>query len=240
MKAHSAKVDLDTHLARWHIKLQQRYKNEHDEGLTYVGPLGALFLTLAMVLDWARALEEGQATLLIPPNIQSFNPTNKAPFLHHVRQASAQSLSPALDVNSLTSVLLMQTLAPSGLLSSVAGPDPGVVTSNLGASSLAPAPLTVMSSPQTPTQQKYCSEAMSSPPALIHSPSHLTCYLEYAEERLGVQHALAYKSSLEINGIGPDILPDVKDKFLTDLGISAGDVIGLKKGSAAWWNWYVK
>lgn len=74
---------------------------------------------------------------------------------------------------------------------------------------------------------------MSSPLTLIHSPSHLTCYLEYAEECLGVQHVLTYKYSLEINGIDPNILPDVKDKFLTDLGILAGDVIHLKKGSTA-------
>ena len=87
-----------------------------------------------MVLDWAHALEEGQATLLVPPNIQSFNPANKVPFLHHARQASAQSLSPAIDINYLTSILLIQTLAQSGLLSSVAGPGLGAVTSNLGAS----------------------------------------------------------------------------------------------------------
>ena len=85
------KVDLDTCLAQWHIKFQQRYKNEHDEGLTYVGPLGALPLTPAMVFDWVCALEEGQATLLVPSNIQSFNPANKVLFLHHARQVSYPS-----------------------------------------------------------------------------------------------------------------------------------------------------
>ncbi|KIK28176.1 hypothetical protein PISMIDRAFT_7690 [Pisolithus microcarpus 441] len=34
------KVDLDNRLARWRLKLQKAYKNEQDEGLTYVGPLG--------------------------------------------------------------------------------------------------------------------------------------------------------------------------------------------------------
>ncbi|KAI6038007.1 hypothetical protein EDC04DRAFT_2570559, partial [Pisolithus marmoratus] len=37
-------------------------------------------------------------------------------------------------------------------------------------------------------------------------------------------------------GIGPDILQDVDDKFLSDMGISASDVIHLKKGSTTWWN----
>ena len=49
-------LDLDTRLACWRIKLQKLYKNEHDEGLTYVGPMGPLCLTPAMVLDWCRAL----------------------------------------------------------------------------------------------------------------------------------------------------------------------------------------
>ncbi|KIK81473.1 hypothetical protein PAXRUDRAFT_90623, partial [Paxillus rubicundulus Ve08.2h10] len=73
-----------------------------------------------MVLNWAHTLEEGQATLSMPPNIESFNPANKAPILHHVRRSSAQSValaSPAINVNTLTSVLLIQTLAHLGLLS---------------------------------------------------------------------------------------------------------------------------
>ncbi|KAG9309093.1 hypothetical protein JVU11DRAFT_10976 [Chiua virens] len=234
-KAHSTKTDLNTCVAQWHIKLQQKYKNEHDEGLTYVGPLGALPLTLAMVLDWARALEVGQATLLIPPNIKSFNPMNKAPILSHARRASAQtapSPSPAIDINSLTSVLLIQTLAQSGLLPSIAG----AVTSNLGISAQAGMPHALAPSPQIPTRQKNLSGTASSPP-LVPSPSHLICYLKHAEAHLGVHNALLYRSSLENNGISPNILPDVKDKFLTDLGILlAGDVICLKKGSMVWWN----
>ena len=53
---------------------------------------------------------------------------------------------------------------------------------------------------------------------------------------VGVNNTLLYRSSLENNGIGHDILPDVEDKFLTDLGILPGDVIWLKKVSTAWWN----
>jgi len=93
----------------------------------------------------------------------------------------------------------------------------------------------ILSSPQTPTWQKNHDDALSSP-QLIPSLSHLTCYLEYAQVPLGVHHVLTHKISLQLNGIGPDILPDVNDKFLSDLGISTGDVICLKKDSMAWWN----
>ena len=212
-------------MGQWCLKLQQKYRNEHDEGLTYVRPLGALPLTPAMITDWARTLEAGQATLSIPPNIESFNLTNKASVLSHGKRASAltaPSPSPAIDVNSLISVLLIQTLAQLGLLSSNSGISAGM-------------PHVLAPSPQTPTRQKkHSSEATLSPP--IPSPSHLIRYLKHAKTHLGVNNALLYRSSLENNGIGPDILPDVKDKFLTDLGILPGDVIRLKKGSTVWWN----
>jgi len=50
------KADLDNRLARWHLKLQKAHKNENDEGLTYIGPLGPILLTPAMVRDWCLAL----------------------------------------------------------------------------------------------------------------------------------------------------------------------------------------
>ena len=69
-----------------------------------------------------------------------------------------------------------------------------MVMSNSGASTLALALPTLVPSPQTPTQQKNHGKAMLSLPALVHSPSHLTSYLKYAKECLGVKHALTYKS----------------------------------------------
>jgi hypothetical protein len=48
--------DIESCLIRWHIKLQARYKNDHDEGYTYVGPMGMIAFTPAMILDWCRAL----------------------------------------------------------------------------------------------------------------------------------------------------------------------------------------
>ncbi|KAF8836535.1 hypothetical protein BDN67DRAFT_983867 [Paxillus ammoniavirescens] len=78
-------VTLASHLARWHIKLQQKYKNEHDEGLTYIVPLGALPLTPVMVLNLAHALEE--ATGPVGPSFfscMSGNPQTISPSPSHL------------------------------------------------------------------------------------------------------------------------------------------------------------
>ncbi|KAN0097883.1 hypothetical protein V8E55_002329 [Tylopilus felleus] len=99
-------------------------QNEHNSGLTYVGPSeplshNTILLSLQMVLDWARALEEGQAMLHILPNMPSFDIINKAPLLHpaHKVQPQPQLLSSNTDVSSLTLAILLQTLANSSLLS---------------------------------------------------------------------------------------------------------------------------
>ena len=137
----------------------------------------------------------------------------------------AQPAAPATpDLSTLTSIILLRTIAQleSGLLQPPAIP------------SSAPCTLTCPTPQTPPPQVKDGDTTASSPP--IPSPSQLERYLQYAETSLGVRHALSYKSALEMHRIGPDILPNVDDKLLSDLGISAGDSIRLKKGSAAWWN----
>ncbi|KAL4062948.1 hypothetical protein V8B97DRAFT_1849030, partial [Scleroderma yunnanense] len=100
----------------WHVKLIKQYKNEHDEGLTYVGPHGVIPLTLAMIHDWCLALDNGQATIAILMNILLFDPANKAALLHPTHKAMTHLPSLSVDINSLTSVLLLQTLSQSSLL----------------------------------------------------------------------------------------------------------------------------
>jgi hypothetical protein len=105
--------------------LQQRYKSKHDNGFTYVGPFGPMPLTAPMILDWTRALKAGQATLHVPPNIDSFNPVNKALTIHakRLQPPLPPSPTPAVDINSLASVLLIQAITKSGLFPSTTGPD---------------------------------------------------------------------------------------------------------------------
>ncbi|KIK13577.1 hypothetical protein PISMIDRAFT_17902 [Pisolithus microcarpus 441] len=173
-----------------------------------------------MIRDWCLALEDGQATIATPPNIESFNIANKAPILHPMCKAAAQAAQPAspaaADLNSLTSAILLRTLAQFD-------------------SSVHPLTSPASPTPQTPARNRVKDgDDRSSPP--VPSPSKLVRYLEFAESHLGVRHAMSYKSTLELHRIGPDILPDVSDKLLADLGLSAGDAIRLKKGSTAWWN----
>ncbi|KAH0826292.1 hypothetical protein J3R83DRAFT_5769, partial [Lanmaoa asiatica] len=109
--------DLGARLMRWRVKLERLYKNEDDEGMTYVGPRGPLPLTPNMILDWCRALEEGQATLNMPPNIESFN-VAKNPMRNQAQGPPAPAsglpvtvpITPNVDINSLASVILLQTL----------------------------------------------------------------------------------------------------------------------------------
>ncbi|KIK91253.1 hypothetical protein PAXRUDRAFT_149910 [Paxillus rubicundulus Ve08.2h10] len=177
-----------------------------------------------MVLDWCCALEEGQAMLKTPPNIESFNIANKAPVLHpahksHIPTPISVPLTLQVDVNSLTSVLLLQTLANSGLLSST----PVQSTISCSQTDL-PAP-----SPVTPTYQTVV-------PPLVPTLPQLSRLLQYAETCLGVHHAPTYEPGLQLHGIGPKILPDIDDKKLAGVGVSAGDIIHLKKGGVVWWN----
>ncbi|KAG2740174.1 hypothetical protein P692DRAFT_201728460, partial [Suillus brevipes Sb2] len=68
------------------------------------------------------------------------------------------------------------------------------------------------------------------------TPSTLTRFLKYAEDHLGVAFASTYEASLRGIGAGPDILVDMADQDLARVGLSAGDIIRLKKGSVTWWN----
>ncbi|KIO01833.1 hypothetical protein M404DRAFT_149000, partial [Pisolithus tinctorius Marx 270] len=61
--------DLNMHLAWWCMKLLSWYKNENDEGMTYIGPVGPIPLSPAMVLDWCHAL----VSPLLLMNILSLN-----------------------------------------------------------------------------------------------------------------------------------------------------------------------
>lgn len=158
--------------------------------------------------------------MTMPPNIPSFDMANKAPFLHPVCKAQSQPQPPPSsnsvpNINSLTSVLLLQTLANSGLL-------PHVLSTH--------AP----STPTSTTPVHSAVEKSSSPPLL--SPSQLLQFLKYTEKDLGVSDATMYEQKLQVQHIGPDILGDIDDKILLGIGIPTGDIIHLKMGCTVWWN----
>jgi len=74
--------------------------------------LGLLPLTGPIILNWACALKASQATVHVPSDIDSFNPTNKA-LIIHAKKLQLQPLpSPmsSVDTNFLVSVLLIQSI----------------------------------------------------------------------------------------------------------------------------------
>ncbi|KAF9235503.1 hypothetical protein BU15DRAFT_64766 [Melanogaster broomeanus] len=206
MAASGSISDLDLCLACWCTMLEKKHWNDHGNGLTYVGPLGVLTLTPAMILDWCCTLEAGEAMLSTPPNIASFNIAHKAPALHPARKAmlSAPPPTPAIDINAL-SVLLLQTLTKSGLI-------PTNSIENL----LPPTPM-------TPTPLPSYNVSKLSP--IVHTPTQLSCFLKHAEKHLGVSNVMSFEAALHLQDIGPDILPDVSDQTLKDAGRSTGDII---------------
>jgi hypothetical protein len=82
--------------------------------------------------------------------------------------------------------------------------------------------------------------APSVPPAITspvkNTPTKLTRYLRYAEEKLGINNATTHEFSLALQGYGPDILAVVEEKDLVACGLTAGDAIRLKRGAVDWWN----
>jgi hypothetical protein len=128
--------------------------------------------------------DEGQATLTTPPNIPSFNIVNKAHFLHPTRKVQPPPApTPSVDVNSLTSVLLLQMLTNSGLLQSTGSPAAKAPPQAALVPSAAP--------PVTPLHK-----SPPSPP--LPSPIQLKCFLLYAETNLKVRNASQYEDELDL------------------------------------------
>lgn len=76
-------------------------------------------------------------------------------------------------------------------------------------------------------------EPQSSP---IPHDSDIPNFLRYAEEKLGVRAATDHSVALETHHYGPDILAQVPDVKLEEIGIPAGDALRLKKGCTKWYH----
>lgn len=142
--------------------------------------------------------------------------------LHPSRKAQLPSQPAPLngvDINSLTSVLLLQALT------------------NLGSGLVQP---TAAAQPVTPSHNPQCPPPVTprkpAIPALPPSPSDLKRFLTYAETYFSVEDSARYEEPLRLENIGPDIIADVDEKTLGRIGISIGDIARLKRCSIAWWN----
>ncbi|KIK35732.1 hypothetical protein CY34DRAFT_16840 [Suillus luteus UH-Slu-Lm8-n1] len=208
-------TELDREIARFRRLIIKKWGNEYDNSVTYIHQSGMeIPCTPAMIKDWARAMYDGEATTTVPPNIPSFDPTKREPALHPMRHfATAPAATPAAtpvsttDISSLTSMLLLRTVRD----------------------------LTREATPLTPVPVRTMTSLPVTSP-VAPTPSTLTRFLKYAEDHLGVAFASTYEASLHGIGAGPDILVDMADQDLAQVGLSAGDIIRLKKGSVTWWN----
>ncbi|KAJ7082170.1 hypothetical protein C8R43DRAFT_1142845 [Mycena crocata] len=217
---------LDLELARIRGALERKYQNDHDGGYTYVGRNESYPLTPFMILEWTRAIYDGEATKYDPPNAGSFDPANRQKALHagraHLNTAPTAMSSPAPFFASRGSDL--------GHLATII-----TTLSSMGRS--AGPPMTPVPS-YTPSTS--ASGAHGALPALVFSPpmptpSKLRRFLQHAEDQLGVKNALDYESALEDEGYGPDILHLVDSGELVKIGLRAGDIIRLKAGAEKWW-----
>ncbi|KAG1850455.1 hypothetical protein F4604DRAFT_1959350 [Suillus subluteus] len=96
-------------------------------------------------------------------------------------------------------------------------------------------PTATSATPLTPLPVRTATSLPITSP-VAPTPSTLTHFLKYAKDHLGVAFAPTYEPSLRGIGAGPDILADMADQDLARAGLSAGDIIRLKKGSVIWWN----
>lgn len=176
------------------------------------------------VVDHLDLLQcEHQATLNQLPNLQAFDPANRAASLRPSSRSIPETPAPTPQMSELGHLSTLVTALVSAI-------KPGLVTP----SRQAPAPSE--SHPIHATQLVTPSKPSEIAENLIPSPSDLTRFLDYASTNLGVRNAKDFESPLRRKGYGPDILPQVSDSALTALGITEGDVLRLKHGSTAWWN----
>ncbi|KAJ7201418.1 hypothetical protein GGX14DRAFT_371289 [Mycena pura] len=208
---------MELELARIRGILEKKYRNQHNAGYTYIGPSGTVPLTPLMMLEWARAIYEGEATKNEPPNLPggAFDPVNRQKSLRNRRSEPTDLDSPTpssgSDLGHLATIVT--TLIGSRGLSTPSRSSPSLDSTSSISNSL-------------PTRP-------STPP--IYTPSKLRTFLIHAEEKLNVRNALSYETALDNEGFGPDILHLVENAELKTLGIPSRDIIRLKRGAQQWW-----
>ncbi|KAG1777621.1 hypothetical protein EV702DRAFT_1196834 [Suillus placidus] len=208
--------ELEREIARYRQLIIKKWGNDYDNSIMHIHSSGMeIPCTPAMSLTFSQY--DGEATTSMPPNIPSFDPAKHEPVLHPMCcAASTTSMAPApsaistSDISSLTLMLLLQTVRD--------------LAHNQDHAAI----------PSTSLPTVNASMPIHSP--VILTPSKLTHFLKYAEQELGVGHAMVYESSLHSIGAGPDILVEIADQELAPIGLTPGDIIHLKKGSVTWWN----
>ena len=169
-------------------------------------------LLISIMRTLTSLQEDGLATLSTPLNIELFNfPHRVQTFMHPSWKVQVPALSPGVDTNLLTSVILLQMLTNSGLFQSS--------TASCG---LSPSPLQLQMFPSH-FQWHWCADPLKSL-SLHHFCPHLNSHVSWPMPKpilVCVMHqCMKPHSNFKVIGIS----------------ISTGDIICLKKGSVIWWN----
>ncbi|KAF8059566.1 hypothetical protein FPV67DRAFT_1425555 [Lyophyllum atratum] len=209
-----SKVDVE--LARFRGLLEKKYQNDHDGGYTYIDsrPGGeTLPLTMFMMGEWARAMYDGTATVSRYPSTPTFDPVNRHESLSRQRSHSSATTHSSHS-GGPSDIAHMASLVKDIFALTRPASNPAPSTPHNKASNS-------LSDPQTPPR---------------NTPTKLTRFLEYAQDYLGVPHAITYEQTFKEKGYGPDILHLVDNTALCGIGLAEGDVIRLKQNALTWWN----
>jgi len=162
---------------------------------------------------------DGIVSVSQPPSSSTFDPANRRASLH-THHSSRRPEPVSASVLSNNPVVSSDLAHLSQIISSVAS-----LTRS-----------TPLNPPTTPTRRRASSSVSSIRSPTRNTPSKLTRFLEYAETNLSVENARLHEESLQMLGIGPDILHLVEDEVLKNVGFTPRDVIRLKQNSQLWWN----
>ena len=224
---------IDAELACLRKLLEIKYANDCGLGFAYIdSSSGEVVLLMPfMMKEWARAMVcitykqlnvrsiifmisqyDGKVTASEPPQTATFDMVNcKSSLRSHSMSSMSTSTSSSgsgpSDIAHLSNIL---SYFASGI------PRPAPVTPKRGSDISATPEKTIL------------------PPT--NTPSKLTCFLDFAQTKLGVANVPNYEARLRLKGFGPNILHHVSQDALTDLSITPGDAIHLQDNAPKWWN----
>ncbi|KAE9392898.1 hypothetical protein BT96DRAFT_944302 [Gymnopus androsaceus JB14] len=212
---------MERKLARIRSLLGKQYGNDYDMSYAWLDPETGNKVPLSPLAidEWTRAIYSGMTDKFKPPS----NPDS--PHFGAInRQSSFQTFAAR---NSLVSRCYPEATdsAPVSDLAHIAN-----ILAIIGPNA------SKVSNP-TPAESSATSSATSSLSSPVkNTPTKLRRFLEHAKKDLGVVDATLFHYRMEDKGYGLDILHEVPDSDLKELGVRPGDVLHLKRGAPLWFN----
>ncbi|TEB25573.1 hypothetical protein FA13DRAFT_1796285 [Coprinellus micaceus] len=212
---------VDKELACLRGLLEKEHGNSENNKPSYTDPISGdeIVLSQGMILEWARAIYDGKATVKMPPTTPNFDAMNKGRLVMQRSGVPTRSSSTTPSTASSEDTAVVHAL---NILNNTIG----LLGHAFGGSAL----------PSTPIQRRPVVLTLS---PLTNTPSKLEHFLKYCEEKHGLTVAASghWQTTLEGEGYGPDIMQHVPHTTLTQLlSISAGDAIRLTKAAEEWWD----